>query len=257
MHNKTDFKYIEKIKMNTNECDFHGQWKPASFFRAITDAASHHSDILGTGTDAMLSNGYFWVFSRAKIKFLRYPRFDEKITLRTWPRLIQQKLFYIREAELLDEQNNFVALATSAWLVVDIEHRSLVPARRLDWMNLPKNPDDFAINEELDKLVLPEGGEECYRRKVAYSAVDMNGHTNNSRYVEAISDSFDFDRYKTQEIDWMQINYDKEVRPKETIAVNRVELPEQDMLYGLSGNNLSNQSRAFEALVKFRPRLAD
>ena len=41
------------------------------------------------------------------------------------------KSFYIREAELLDEQNNFVALATSAWLVVDIEHRGLVPARRL------------------------------------------------------------------------------------------------------------------------------
>jgi|LSQX01.3.fsa_nt_gb acyl-ACP thioesterase len=257
MNNKTDFKYTEKIRMNTNECDFHGQWKPASFFRAITDAASHHSDILGSGTDAMISNGFFWVFSRAKIKFLRYPRFDEEITVRTWPRLIQQKLFFIREAEFLDEQDNLVALATSAWLVVDIEHRSLVPARRLDWMDFPQNPDDFAINEVLEKLVLPEGGEECYRRTVAYSAVDMNGHTNNSRYVEAISDSFDFDRYKTQEIDWMQINFDKEVRPKETMAINCVELPEQDMFYGLSGNNLSNQSRAFEALVKFRPRLTN
>jgi acyl-ACP thioesterase len=254
MENKTDFKHIEKIKMNTNECDFHGQWKPASFFRVITDAASHHSEILGVGMDAMKANGYFWVFSRMKIKFLRYPTFNEQITIRTWPRLIQQKIFYVREAELLDKQARFVALATTSWLVVDLAQRSLVPARRLDWMNLPQHRANFAIDESLDKLVLPEGGEECFRREVAYSAVDMNGHANNSRYVEAICDSFDFDMYKTQEFDWMQINYDKEVRPKETLVVNCVELPDQDLFYGLNGINLSNQTRAFEAVVKLRNR---
>lgn len=257
MNNETKFKYIEKIRMSGNDCDFHGQWKPAAFFRAIGDVALHHSETIGAGVAEMTAHDCFWVFSRTKIKFLRYPSFDEQITVRTWARKIQQKIFYVREAELLDEENNFVALTTSAYLVVDMEHRSLVPASRLPWVNFNLNPDEYAIDEQLEKLVLPEGGEECYRQKIAYSAVDPNGHTNNSRYVEAICDCFDFDRYKTQEIDWMQINFDKEVRPKETIAISCVELPEQDMFYGLSGNNLSSQNRAFEALVKFRPRLSD
>ncbi|MBP7213590.1 MAG: hypothetical protein KBA03_05095 [Anaerolineaceae bacterium] len=257
MNNKTDYKYIEKIKMSGNDCDFHGQWKPAAFFRAMGDVALHHSDTVGAGLDDMAAHDCFWVFSRTKIKFIRYPRFNEEITVRTWARKIQQKIFYIREAELLDEQDKFVALTTSAYLVVDMEHRSLVPASRLPWVNFDLTHDEYAIDEQLDKLILPEGGEEYLRQTIGYSAVDPNGHANNGRYVEAICDSFDFDRYKTQEIDWMQINFDKEVRPKDTVAVNCVELPEQELFYGLSGNNLSNQSRAFEALVKFRPRLSD
>jgi acyl-ACP thioesterase len=82
----------------------------------------------------------------------------------------------------------------------------------------------------------------------------MNGHTNNSRYIEAICDSFEIETFQRYEIDWIQINYDKEVRPNEVLSVNLIEMPGEELLFGLTGNNQTQQARAFEALVKLRDR---
>jgi hypothetical protein len=71
--------------------------------------------------------------------------------------------------------------------------------------------------------------------------------------VEAICDSFDYTVFDHYEIDWMQINYDKEVRPNNELVVNMMESPDEANFFGFSGLNLTNQTKAFEAVVKLRP----
>jgi acyl-ACP thioesterase len=248
-----NFKHIEALQVKMYECDFHGRWKPANFFRAIAEAAANHADKLGSGLQEMEAHGYYWVLSRLKIKFLRYPQQKEIVTIKTWPRMIAQKLFYLREFEILDKTENPLALATSAWLVIDTKSRRLVPPRRLQAMPMPSTPWGYALDEQLEKIVLPQGGVQCFSQKAAYSAIDQVGHVNNSRYVEAICDSFDYAVFDHYEIDWMQINYDKEVRPNSELVINMMESPDEANLFGFSGLNLTNQTKAFEAVVKLRP----
>jgi acyl-ACP thioesterase len=246
------FKHIETVRVYAYACDFNKLWKPAEFFRALTEAAAENAKDIGYGALEMAERGCFWVFSRMKIKFLRYPEANDLVTIRTWPRHIQQKLFFIREFEVLDQNSEPLALATSAWLVVNSESRRLVPPGRLEGFPMPVHPEHFAVDEMLDRLNIPDGGEERFNRRAAYSAVDMNGHTNNSRYIEAICDSFEIETFQRYEIDWIQINYDKEVRPNEVLSVNLIEMPGEELLFGLTGNNQTQQARAFEALVKLR-----
>ena len=174
--------------------------------------------------------------------------------MRSLSRLFLHLLFFIREFEVLDQNSEPLALATSAWLVVNSESRRLVPPGRLEGFPMPVHPEHFAVDEMLDRLNIPDGGEERFNRRAAYSAVDMNGHTTNSRYIEAICDSFEIETFQRYEIDWIQINYDKEVRPNEVLSVNLIEMPGEELLFGLTGNNQTQQARAFEALVKLRDR---
>ena len=49
------------------------------------------------------------------------------------------------------------------------------------------------------------------QRKARYSEMDMNGHINNTHYIDYLLDSHEFDFYKKHRITSIKINYEKEV----------------------------------------------
>lgn len=247
--------YYISHQVGNYDCDFFGLWKLAAIFQQLTEAAGSHATQLGSGLDQLFEYNLMWVYSRIKLKIYRYPRASEIIRIRTWPKTVQQRLFYIRDFQLHDEQEKLIAAATSAWLVIDAGSRSLVPPRKLEKLVLPNSPDEHGLDEPLEKINLPDGGEECYRRTVRFSDLDVLEHMNNSRYVEGICDAFNLEQYQSQEISWLQIDYDKEVRYGEELAITKQPLENQDGLFGLKGMNLSNATQAFEAVVQFRPRV--
>jgi len=250
MHGE-DIIYETKERVNNFECDFQRCWKPAAVFQHLTEAATIHADQLGFGFDAMLALNLFWVHSRMKIKFLAFPQAGDEITIRTWPKTIQQKLFYIRDFEMLDSGGQPLALATSAWLVIDATRRRMIPPRSLD-ITLPSRPDKVGLDEPLEKLGLENSGEERLRVRAGYSVVDMLGHVNNSRYVEWICDAFPMDMYEQNTLDWIQINYDHEIRPGEEVALSVNEQAGEDATWQVVGNNCTNETLAFEALLHWR-----
>ena len=249
------FKFQRTFSVNTYDCDFEGRWKPTAFFQVMSESAANHADLLGVGYKAMLEVGYFWVLSRFKVRFLKYPQMGDLVHLKTWPKTIQQKLFYVRDYELFDQSEEPVALATSAWLVLDAKSRRLVPPASLPGLKLPSNPEAFALDEPLEKLKMDEDGEVKIRQTASYSAIDLVGHVNNTRYIDLICDSVDFSHYQTREFDALQINFDKEVRLGEEVEVRETLLQDDPMRLGFVGNNLSRQTRAFEAVVQLRPKL--
>lgn len=246
-------KFIKTAPVNTFDCDFQGNWKPAAFVQNLSEAAVDHAEALGVGYQAMLSKGYYWVLSRLKVKFLGFPHPGERVRIETWPKSVQQRLFYIRDFELFDQTGSPVALASSAWLVIDASARRLVAPASLSELRLPQSPEMAALNEPLEKLNLSEEGVPTLRQRANYSSVDLVGHVNNTRYVEAICDSLEFNFYRENRIDWLQINFEKEVRPQEELEVRKTILGDSHDLYGFVGLNLSSQSRAFEAVVHTLP----
>lgn len=239
------------FKVNTFECDFNHRLKPAAFFQRLTETAGEHAARLGFGYEAMQNRGYFWVLARMKVKFLRFPQGGETAIIRTWPKTIQQKLFYVRDFQVLDSGETPLALATSAWLVVDAVQRRMVPpqAARLD---LPGLPDRAGLDEPLEKIGLKGSGTEVLRRRAGYSAVDVLGHVNNSRYVESICDAFPLEHYRHNTLDWLQVNYDHEVQPEEEVAVLVEQSAADAGLWTVEGLNRSNGTRAFEAALHWR-----
>lgn len=240
-------------KVNGFECDFNGLLKPSAIFQHFTEAASQQADLLGFGFDAMLERNLFWVNSRMKVQFFNFPRVWDEITTRTWLKTIQQKLFFVRDFEMLNEHGERLAVATSAWLIINSATRRLEPTQVLN-VEMPTTPERSGIDERLEKLGLTQQGEEKLRVKAGYSVVDMLGHVNNSRYVDWICDCFDLETFRDRHLDWMQINYDHEIRPGETVALLAHKPPEDDGLWTVEGTNLVSQTRAFESALHWRNR---
>jgi medium-chain acyl-[acyl-carrier-protein] hydrolase len=245
------FVFNNSIRINSFECDINRRWKPAAIFQHLTETAGRHADLLGCGFETMYEQRLYWVHSRMKIKFLRFPMDGEQITIITWPKTIQQKLFFVRDYEIHAADGVILAAASSAWLVIDASTRRMVPPQSTN-LNLPCIPDRVGLDEPLDRLVVPEGGEERLKLKAGYSTIDMLGHVNNSRYVEWICDAFPMEMHNKYCLDWMQINYEKEILPGEEVSVFSHNSRDDPAVWSLEGQNLTHGTRAFEAILKWK-----
>jgi acyl-ACP thioesterase len=236
-------------RVPNNNCDIKGRIMPAHVFRVLTDLAGLNAEQLGFGFQKMLDQEMYWVLSRLKVKFLRQAYGGEWLYWRTWPRTYQQKLFFIRDFEVLDENRQRVMLASSAWLVIHARQRSLIPPAKLPGIQLPRLEHLVALEEPLEKIKI-EDAQEKLLFKAQYADIDFLGHMNNARYVEAICNALPFDQMVERELDWIQVNYDKEVRPQESVSVRVAE--QNANLYGVEGLNIDSGLQAFTAQVQFK-----
>ena len=243
--------YTETFAVPTYECDANLRWKPSAFLQHMTSAANQHIDLIGEGYQALLDQGLVWVLSRIKFRFFSFPRVEEQITIRTWPKTIQQKLFFIRDYEILNAQGELLTVATSAWLMMNMQTRRLVPPSALQ-LNLPQNPSRHALDEPLEKLTSPADGEERLRLRAAYSAIDVVGHVNNARYIEWVCDAFPTSWHQRHSLETLQINYDREVHPEDEVSVKVALLDGQPGAFALSGHNLTQNTEAFAATVSWK-----
>ena len=239
------------FRINTFECDINRQWKPAAFLQHLTEDAGNHATILGCGYHEMFAQNLYWVHSRMKIKFFQFPLADDQITIRTWPKTIQQKIFFIRDYEVLDANGLLLAAATSAWLVIDVTTRRMVMPGLLN-LDLPSLPDRVGLDEPLDRLSHSRTGDEQLRVKAGYSAVDILGHVNNSRYVEWVCDSFPMDMHRQHSLDWIQINYEREILPGEEVALFSSQSEDDPYQWAVEGINRTNDSRAFQSALRWK-----
>ncbi len=234
----------ETTTVKPYETDFQGNWKPHCFFQAMQHIATNHATHLGLGYQDMLKGDAIWLLARLKLKFFRIPRLDENITIETWPRSMQQKIFFMRDFYFFDENEQKIAAATSAWLTVHVSERRILKPDAAMLEGLPNNQNRIALQESLEKITLPEEMQEQFSVQARYSAVDLIQHVNNTRYIEWASDCFSIEQYRSSQPDWIQINYASEVKPGEQVSIQMGQIDASTTI--IAGSHLSTGTRSFE-----------
>ena len=238
--------WTEETIVKTYETDFRKRWKPACFFQAMQEAAAHHADHMGFGFEKMMDDGRIWILSRMKIIFQRFPTLQEQVFIETWPKGIQQKLFFMRDFAITGSDGQPLALATSAWILVDPRARRLLMPSSLNGQ-VPDNNGKAVLVEPLEKIGLPDEMRERLTAETHFSAIDLMGHVNNARYVEWICDSFSLEDWDRHELKWLQVNYVNEVRPAEKVSICTAAGAAQPGVWFAAGTNQATGQRAFEA----------
>jgi acyl-ACP thioesterase len=228
--------------------DFQNCWKPASFFQHMQDAAGDHAEHIGVGFEAMMAQNMVWILSRAKIVFIDFPRLKERVIFETWPKGLQQKLFFMRDFSIRAGDGRPLALASTAWLLVNPTARRMLMPSALKG-DLPDNNGRYALNEIVDRINPPEGMPERLAARATYSAVDMMGHVNNARYIEWICDCFSQEEFAARRMRWLQINYNNEIRPGESVSIQAAPKAGEEDTWLLQGVNQASGAKAFEAAV--------
>jgi len=236
--------WTETTTVKPYETDFQGRWKPYCFFQAFQQVATSHASHLGLGYHSMLNNGHAWLLARLKLKVFRTPLLGETVTVQTWPRGLQQKIFFMRDFFLFDQQGQKLAAATSAWLMVDVTQRSILKPDPDTISHLPLNSGRYALDERIDKISIPETMQEQFITQARYSVIDLMQHVNNTRYIEWAGDCFSMDEHRTRLLDSIQINYASEVKPGDEVSIQMSRQDDRTSI--IAGTNLSNRVRAFE-----------
>ena len=224
------------------EADANQLMRPTAMLDLMQEAANTNASTLGFGYDEMIDSNIAWVLSRIHVKFINTPKWRQEVNLRTWHKGVA-KLFYLRDFILSDKEGNTMALATTSWLIIDLNTRRLVRNNDLALCDTPMH----AIEAPADKVVQPVDIEPELVRKhpVTWSEIDTNGHVNNVKYVVWAIDAVKQEDIKERPLKELLINYDAEVMPGDVVKISRVrQETENGIIYYSTGKVADKQNFA-------------
>lgn len=194
-----------------------GTLRPSELMKLLQNIANEHATKLGFGLAELTANSRAWVAARYHIRIDRFPRQDQKLTLRTWPSG-QAGLLYYRDFEILDKSGDPLISATSGWLVIDLKsRRPLRPRNALD--NFPI-VDKRTIDTNFQQL--PEL-ETCDHKKdfaTRFSEIDVNRHINSAVFVTWAIESMPRELLLSCQPCEIEIAFKSEVLFGQTVEVN-------------------------------------
>lgn len=242
-------RFEQKFTIPCYDTDASWRLKPSSFMDLAQEAAGQHAVYLGFGYDDLIATNTAWILSRVHVEFVDAPKWRENITLRTWHKGLN-RLFFLRDFILTDDEGRERVKATTSWLVLNLETRRLVRDPKL--MEEGTVCLDNVIETPADKVVMPKDAEPQYvmDHHVAYSDVDMNGHTNNAMYMQWAMDAVDYDIASTMPVKWFTINFNHETKPGDIVALYKVVKEEEDGRHVFVEGKVGDQS-AFTVEILF------
>mgnify|MGYP001814093031 FL=1 len=195
----------ETYQIRSYEVDCHHRLSILAVFNFMQEAASRHAEALGVSIQQLLSENFTWLLSRLKIKIVSLPAWKDQIRISTWPSGAQ-RLFALRDFEIRNMDNQAVAAAVSAWLVLDVQKRR--PVRIESFVERLKPLEgDHILPDTLDKL--PGLESRTYEKKfvVRYRDLDINQHVNNMSFVEWLVESIPVGVLNTSVLAELEINF--------------------------------------------------
>lgn len=212
-----DNRVTDKLSVKCYEVDAEKRLKPTAFMDMAQEMAYQAAGVLHFGYDELIREGMAWVLSRMHIVFTDAPHWRDDVEIQTWSRGAFGP-FFLRDFRVLGSDGNLKVKATSSWVVMDVNTRRMAKPEDV----LPKENtrcDDAAIEAPAAKVMMPRGVEAEYvsNHKVAYSDIDLVGHTNNARYISWAMDCMESDT----RVNEIEITFQHEAKMGETVSLYR------------------------------------
>ncbi len=190
-------------------------------FTFLQEASIAHTTELGMGREKTLDRGLLWIVTLQQVQVARLPVYDEDVKLLSWPGETMH-LYFPRYYRMEDRAGRTLLTGSALWALMDRESRKMV------------FPEDHGvrIHGETGERPLPlpaapkpakDGEKEAFT--VPYSYVDLNGHMNNTRYLDLSEDRMPAD-LRARPIREVRAEYSGEAKLGETV----------DLTYGRQGD---------------------
>ena len=235
------------LKIDPAGYDFHPdrEIKGSSLLKMMQLAATMDTEKFGMGYDDLMKDGLAFVAYKTVLEINTAMTELAPIYVKTWNRP-KRGVKYVRDY-VVTSGDTLIARSTSEWAMMNFQKRTLAkPAeikRSMEEIDKDAGLEVFArITPEPDKLCF-----EC-EQKPRYSDLDVNGHVNNTVYLDICEDvsPFGFDEYKVTTA-W--IVYKREIR-RDTLMHIKVYKNDSDFIvevFDKETGELMFQSQIFVA----------
>jgi len=216
-----------RLRVDSRDVDLFQRARPAAICAMMQESAWRHAESLGFGYSHLARDGLFWVLSRIVVEWQGQPGWGDELDLDTWP-AGHKGAFALRDFRFSGE-NGVLINATTAWLVVQRNNRR--PVRPRDVLPLPPDCGGVRALDEVPPRI-PDVDESGDTRRVAasWSDIDLNGHVNNTRYVDWMLDGFDEDFHRRHLPRRMEVNFLAEMHLGEFLELEYRETPDHAWL---------------------------
>lgn len=176
----------------------------------LQDCTLAHSESIGKGISHVKEHKKAWFLSSWQIEVERFPRYQENVTVRTWPHEFKSMYGY-RNFDILDENGNPIVRANSIWIFMDIakmlpirpteeDMRGYEPEEALEMEYAPRKIKQ--LDEEYLIANCGDADDALSGIKVGRSFIDSNNHVNNGRYVMEGLDLIEQDDIRKLRVDY-------------------------------------------------------
>lgn len=182
-------KYLEKeYELRYFEMNKFGVASPTTILTLLEETAAEHCLAIDYSLYDLENENIGWVLVSGAIEMDRYPRYKEKITIKTWLSRYSRIKGY-RENLIYDDKKNIIGKAKGLWVFYDILNRKPVQIFE-EIRNRWQFDRETSVNINIDKKIAPvEGKKPRVEFDVHKLDIDGNDHVNNIRYLHWLIES--------------------------------------------------------------------
>lgn len=208
--------FFSESKIMFGQCNLNHELSLTETLRILSDTAVEDFAQRGLTWQLLNEEGFAILLSRASFHFIRRPKSNEEITIRTWEES-PEGLQLTRAYEIFDTDKNLLISGRSTWLLVNPQTRRILKPNQFELRVAPDRKEPYE-GLPCGKIAVPENMEHIDTRPVRFSDLDGNGHVNNSRYGAYTVDALP-EELLQRPIKDMKINYSKEAVPGNVIEI--------------------------------------
>ena len=174
--------YTMEASVHFNDVNTENQLTMKGALRLMQEASNCHSHQVGYGLNQIPQTGYSWVLHQQRCHMYQRPGWGTKLTIRTWSRGADG-LICLRDFEMLDEQGQPVAIASTAWLLVDARSQRMIKVP-VGMMEEYGTVEAAVFDEPMKRLKLLPEAPRTWEYKILKRDIDINRHVNNLCYLD-------------------------------------------------------------------------
>ena len=164
--------------------DRFGRMKTSWLLACVQEVAGEHSELLGAANGEYNGKRLFWAVTRHRVEISRLPEAGEVITLKTWP-CPTTRVAYPRATVACDAEGHELFRVMSLWVLMDVTSRAMIlPGKSGVLVEGVTVGSEIAVPLSLPPAV----GENTEQRRVRFTDLDVNGHMNNTQYLNWVED---------------------------------------------------------------------
>ncbi len=207
-----------KYIINEKQVNSAGEFRTQELFEILTEMGGIHSEMIGNGSDVLMAKKLSWVLLTWKIKFIKRPKLNDEILVKTWVRK-SDGITSVRDFEVYNSEDEKIIIASSKWCLINLETRR--PVRFDDELSNAYAPEDKNVfGEELPRVKEPQEYELEKEYVIQKEDIDVNGHVHNSNYLDVAFDVIPgFDESK-KNYDNVLIEFKKEIMYEDNVRVH-------------------------------------
>ena len=242
--------YKKEFTVQHIHLDGLGRIKPSVMLHFIMRTISAQCTQLGVSWDDIRPLGLIWVVGRSRLQVIRAPRLDEKVIIETWPMPATRSAFP-RAAVAKNDKGEVLYRCTTLWALVNMTTRKLVLPEG-SGVNVPGYVSGDELPVPNSFAAAPLG--QIDQRRVCFSELDLNGHMNNTKYLDWVNDLLPSSYHKDHIFRDVTICYLSEALEGQTLTLSLNHLEDGSLqVDGLRSetNDLDKKNRVFSVKVTF------